>query len=255
MTRQRPPHLQLIAIDGKEVVGACHQAVQQYRSVDAFDLDSMEQLVLSVTRHLCASLASEAMRGWECAHDLAEAALGLSDGPTLVAHVAALLRAVRAERQQGFAYMSADCPMCSLRITDEELLIVRLLRAARSNARQEVVQTRSRACAEKRRSPHCRCGACARQPAHRVCCRLRAAGTSLRAAGRDGKRAGRQQWGLSFPVSGRRSRRSAPSMNDLATVRARSRQEDDIISRASSGRPLRSPSRPPRHRLRPSVRR
>jgi hypothetical protein len=140
MTRQRPPHLQLIAIDGKEVVGACHHAIRQYRSVDAFDLDSMERLVLSVTRHLCASLASEAIRGWECAHDLAEAALGLSDGPTLVAHIAALLRAVRAERRRGFAYMSADCPMCSLRITDEELLIVRLLRAARSNARQKVVQ-------------------------------------------------------------------------------------------------------------------
>ena len=102
--------------------------------------DSTERLVLSVMRHLCASLASEGMRGWECAHDLAEAALGLSDGPALVAHVAALLRAVRAERQQGFAYMSADCPMCSLRITDEELLIVRLLRAARSDARQKVVQ-------------------------------------------------------------------------------------------------------------------
>ena len=157
--------------------------------------------------------------------------------------------------EQGFAYMSADCPMCSLRITDEELLIVRLLRAARSRRSPEGRPARSRACAEKCRSPHCRCSACARQPAHRVCCRLRAAGTSLRAAGRDRKRAGRQQWGLSFPVSGRRSRRSAPSMNDLATVLARSRQEDDIISRASSGRPLRSPSRPPRHRLRPSVRR
>jgi hypothetical protein len=140
MTRQRPPHLQLIAIDGNEVVGACHHAVRQYRSVEALDLDSMERLVLSVMRHLCASLASEGMRGWECAHDLAEAALGLSDGPALVAHVAALLRAVRAERQQGFAYMSADCPMCSLRITDEELLIVRLLRAARSDSRQQVVQ-------------------------------------------------------------------------------------------------------------------
>jgi hypothetical protein len=30
--------------------------------------------------------------------------------------------------------------MCSLRITDEELLIVRLLRAARSDSRQTVVQ-------------------------------------------------------------------------------------------------------------------
>ena len=130
MTRQHPPHLQLIAIDGKEVVGACHHAVRRYRSVDALDLDAMERLVLSVARHLCASLASEATRGWECAHDLGETALGLSDGPTLVAHVAALLRAVRAERRLGFAYMSADCPKCSQRITDEELLIIRLLRAA-----------------------------------------------------------------------------------------------------------------------------
>ena len=184
MTRQRPPHLQLIAIDGNEVVGACHHAVRQYRSVDALDLDSTERLVLSVMRHLCASLASEGMRGWECAHDLAEAALGLSDGPALVAHVAALLRAVRAERQQGFAYMSVDCPMCSLRITDEELLIVRLLRAARSDSAPDGRPDRSRACTEKRRSPHCRCGACARQPAHRVCCRLRAAGRDREGAGR-----------------------------------------------------------------------
>lgn len=140
MTRQRPPHLRLIAVAGKEVVGTCHQAVRQYRSVDAFHLDSTERLVLSVARHLCASLASEAIRGWECAHELAEAALGLCDGPALVAHVAALLRAVRAERRRGFAYMSADCPTCRLRITDEELLIVRLLRAARSDAPQKVVQ-------------------------------------------------------------------------------------------------------------------
>jgi hypothetical protein len=132
--------LQLVATDGKPVADACHNVAGRHRLVDDLELEPIERLALAAMRHLCASLANDNIRGWERALDIAESALGLSDGPALVAHVAALLRAVRAERRLGFAYMAGDCPACSLRITDEEVLVVRLLEAARTNARQRVVR-------------------------------------------------------------------------------------------------------------------
>jgi hypothetical protein len=132
MARQRPPHLQLVAADGRDVDAACHHVARQHKHLDSLMLDPIDGLALSVRRRLCASFASQTTHGWERAHDLADSALGLSNGPALVAHLAALLRAVRGKRVGRFGYMAADCPTCGQRITDEELLVIRLLRAART---------------------------------------------------------------------------------------------------------------------------
>jgi hypothetical protein len=140
MIRQGPPHLQLVAADGRDVDTACHHVARQFRPLDGLMLDTIESLTLSVLRHLCASLGSRTTLGWERAHDLAESALGLGDGPALVAHLAALLRAIRSERPGHFSYMSADCPVCSQRISDEELAVILLIRAARAGRHKRVPQ-------------------------------------------------------------------------------------------------------------------
>jgi hypothetical protein len=140
MTRQRPPHLQLVAADGRDVHNTCHHVARQHTSLDSLVLDPIEDLALSVLRHLCASFGNQTTLGWERAHDLAESALGPDDGPVLVAHLVALLRAVRSERAGCFSYMAADCPTCNQHITDEELLIIRLLRAARVGEHERIAQ-------------------------------------------------------------------------------------------------------------------
>lgn len=140
MTSQRPPHLQLVVTNGREVPEACHHVVRQYRPLDGLGLDPIEHLALACLRQLCASLASGSTAGWERAHNIAEAALGLADGPSFAAQLTALLRAVRTERPNRFAYMAADCPTCSQRITPDELMIVSLLRAARSDVVQQLDQ-------------------------------------------------------------------------------------------------------------------
>lgn len=140
MTRQRPPFLQLVAADGKDIANTCHHVARQHRLLDSLMPTPIEGLALAVLRCLCASFGSRTTLGWERAHDLAEAALGLSDGPALVAHLTALLRAVRSERARCFSYMATDCPTCSQRITDDELLIVLLLRAAQGGRRKRIAR-------------------------------------------------------------------------------------------------------------------
>ena len=152
MTSQRPPHLQLVVTNGREVPEACHHVVRQYRPLAGLGLDPIERLALACLRHLCASFASGTTAGWERAHDTAEAALGLGDGPAFVALLTALLRGMRTERPNRFSYMAADCPTCSQRVTPDELLIVRLRRAARSDGAQQLDQL-ARALAQRSEAP------------------------------------------------------------------------------------------------------
>jgi hypothetical protein len=152
MTRHHPPHLQLVVADGQEMAGACHHVARRFRSLEELGLDRIEQLTLAVLRHLCHSFASETTLGWERANQLAEAGLGLGDGPDLVAQVTALLRAVRAERTRRFSYMAAECPICSKRITHDEHLVIRLIRAARANAQPRLTE-HAVALAQKQQAP------------------------------------------------------------------------------------------------------
>jgi hypothetical protein len=153
MTRQRPPYLQLVAADGEDIPSACHHVARQHRPLDSLMPGPIERLALAVLRHLCASFGSRTTVGWERAHDLAEAALGFGDGPALVAHLTALLRAVRSERAQCFSYMGADCPTCCQRITDDELLIVLLIRAADAGRGKRVAQLAA-SLAQRPEAPH-----------------------------------------------------------------------------------------------------
>jgi hypothetical protein len=139
MTRRRPSHLELVAIDGKEVRGTCHHMTGQQWPADALGLDRIERLALTVMRHLCASLASQTTHGWERAHEVAEAALGSGAGPAFTGHLTTLLRAIGSEWARPFAYMAADCPTCSRRITAEEVSVIQLIRAARMGDQQHVV--------------------------------------------------------------------------------------------------------------------
>lgn len=140
MTRRRPPHLELVAIDGKEVPGTCHHLAGQQWPVDALGLDDIERLALTVMRHLCASLASQTSHGWEHAHEVAEATLGSGAGPAFAGHLTAVLRAISSERARSFAYMAADCPTCSLRITADEVSVMQLIRTARMGEQPHVAR-------------------------------------------------------------------------------------------------------------------
>ncbi|MEQ1652408.1 MAG: hypothetical protein ABL897_07970 [Hyphomicrobium sp.] len=64
---------------------------------------------------------------WHTALDHADRRLGQSDGPVLVARVTALLRAIRAERNGGFTFLSPGCS----HICDDEVAVMTAVKAAR----------------------------------------------------------------------------------------------------------------------------
>lgn len=140
MTTRTPSHLQLVASNGQEIPEACHHVNRRCLHLADFALAPIEHTALAILRFLCSALASGSIAGVETAHDIAETRLGFADGAALVAHLTALLRAIRGERRHRFSYMAADCPTCSSRITREELLVIRLLRAARTDSQERLAQ-------------------------------------------------------------------------------------------------------------------
>jgi hypothetical protein len=136
--KPRSDHLKVVAVDGVLQEPACHRQSSTLKLLADLDVDGGDRLTLMVMRLLCDALAKQSLYPWEQAHAAAESVLGLRDGPTLVARMTALLRAIRAERQTPFSYMSALCPTCSQRLSEEEENVLLVLRAARLGRPEEV---------------------------------------------------------------------------------------------------------------------
>ncbi len=123
-------YLQVVTLDGKVLEGTCHHRTRDLPRIEVMQLDSREQLCLKLVRYICESLAANTESGARIAHQLAERQLGEVDGSILVGNITALLQAIRSERTRDFAFMPADCPVCSRHLCGEELAILELLRAA-----------------------------------------------------------------------------------------------------------------------------
>lgn len=86
---------------------------------------------LQLMRLICSSYDRDEVRGFDAAISLAEHRYGSEHGPTVAARVAALIRALRAERRLSFNYMSPSCASCSAKVTEDELHLITLMRAGR----------------------------------------------------------------------------------------------------------------------------
>ena len=126
-------YLQVVTSDGEVLEGTCHHRTRDLPPIEAMQLDVREQLSLTLLRYICESLAANTANGARIAHQLAERELGEADGSVLVSNITALLHAIRAERTRDFAFMPADCPVCSRYLCGEELAVLELLRAARNS--------------------------------------------------------------------------------------------------------------------------
>ena len=90
--------------------------------------DDISILALSLVRFVAAGYTTGDVACWETAYDIAESALGHTDGPTFVAAMAGIMRAIRAERCEDWRFMPASC--CRATIAEEQL--VRLFTVARA---------------------------------------------------------------------------------------------------------------------------
>ncbi|MBA2126040.1 hypothetical protein DLM45_07360 [Hyphomicrobium methylovorum] len=85
----------------------------------------IENVTLDVFRCVCDVYSSGSTQPWEIAMKAAEEHLGDVEGPVLVGHVTALLRALRRERALGFSYLSIGCH----HISPDELAVTAVLKS------------------------------------------------------------------------------------------------------------------------------
>jgi hypothetical protein len=90
--------------------------------------DDIGVLALSLVRFMAAGYMTRDVACWESAHDIAESALGATDGQTFVAAMMGVMRAIRAERSEDWPFMPASC----CRVTPAEEELVRVFAAARA---------------------------------------------------------------------------------------------------------------------------
>ena len=103
---------------------ASHTAMQ--RVVDVCK-DEADILALSVARFVAAGYMTSDVACWNAAFDGAEQLLGPADGCRFVASVVAIVRALRAEREDDWSFMPASC----CRVTGHECALVALIGRAR----------------------------------------------------------------------------------------------------------------------------
>ncbi|WP_139247814.1 hypothetical protein [Hyphomicrobium sp. CS1GBMeth3] len=95
----------------------------------ASSLDEMEREWLHLVRLQCTSYEHNQAEGLDRAIDHAEHRYGADIGPEMACRIAVLIRAMRAERQGGFGYLSPYCPNCSRRVTEDEWHLILLMQA------------------------------------------------------------------------------------------------------------------------------
>lgn len=96
--------------------GMDQQACTALPKIEDVCQDEIEMLAISVGRFVIAGYATGDVACWDAGHDRAETSLGLIDGPRLVASMAAVIRALRAERDKPWRFMPANC----CRLTPDE---------------------------------------------------------------------------------------------------------------------------------------
>jgi len=89
--------------------------------------DEAEILALSVARFVAAGYMTSDVACWNAAFDGAEQLLGPVEGCRFVACVVAIIRALRAERQDDWSFMPASC----CRVTGHECALVGLINQGR----------------------------------------------------------------------------------------------------------------------------
>jgi len=104
-------------------------------------LGDLEQAWLMLVRLCCMSYEHNRVEGWDSALSLAEERFGADDGPAIASRVAALIRAMRAERRGGFGYLSPHCPSCCKRITGDERLLIQLMQAGQLGDDRAIAET------------------------------------------------------------------------------------------------------------------
>ena len=92
-----------------------------------FGFKPIEDVTLDLFRLICQTYASGDAGSWDAALNHAEGKLGPLDGPSFVARITALVRALRAERNGRFSFMSAGCR----HLHDDELCVLTVIKAAR----------------------------------------------------------------------------------------------------------------------------
>jgi hypothetical protein len=102
--------------------------------------DEIEMLAISIGRFIIAGYVTGDVACWDAGHDRAETSLGFIDGPRLVASMAAVIRALRGERDKPWHFMPANC----CRLTADELGLVKLLAVGRLGDRDAVVEGATR---------------------------------------------------------------------------------------------------------------
>src|SRR4051794_40904325 len=93
--------------------------------------DEAEALALSVTRFIAAGYMTSDVACWDAGHACAEEVLGPADGPRLVATMASVMQALRAERQAPWRFMPATC----FHVTPDEASLISGLDLARRRER------------------------------------------------------------------------------------------------------------------------
>lgn len=89
----------------------------------------MERAWLHLIRLQCMGYEHNLAEGWDRAIGHAEMQYGADVGPEIASRIAVLIRALRAERQGGFGYLSPFCPNCRLRVTEDEWQLIILMQA------------------------------------------------------------------------------------------------------------------------------
>ena len=90
--------------------------------------DDATVLALSVVRSIAAGYMTGDVACWDTGFEGAERILGEAEGPRFVAAMAALVRAIRRERQGDFSFLPATC----CRVTADESDLLDLLQAGSS---------------------------------------------------------------------------------------------------------------------------
>lgn len=96
--------------------------------------DDAEVLALSTLRMIAAGYSTGDVACWDMAFARAERVLCVETAGRLVASVATLVRAVRAERPDPWSFMPVTC----CRVTGDEAMIVRLMTVSRGGASHEI---------------------------------------------------------------------------------------------------------------------
>lgn len=106
--------------------------------IQSAGLGELEREWLHLVRLQCTSYEHNQAEGWDRSLTHAEARFGADDGPAIVSRVAVLIRAMRAERQGGFGYLSPFCPNCRRNVTDDEWDLIMLMKAGYRGSSEDI---------------------------------------------------------------------------------------------------------------------